>query len=701
MTDLDGIKSRILVIDDDAITRKMIEKTLLKSGYDVESRAGGKDGLVCAVEFKPEIILLDVIMPVMDGYQTCQELRKVFDHNETKIIMLTGLNDGSSVDKAFDMGANDFITKPINWSLLVKRVRYALRERHMYYQLAENEARLKQSQRMAGISYWEYNPETDNVEISGVFCDAALGGQNSINKDKFFDLIYHEDRKMIVDEFCRICLDGGSYHKDHRLIDSDGNEVIYQQLAEAIAGSDGHLVSVLGTLQDITKERHASALIEYQKYYDELTGAPNKQFFYKELEAVIEKGDTCELTAIVFIGIDRFKTINNSLGYKVGDEILKSSVDRIKFAAGPHSIVSRYSGDSFAVIIKGLHHLDELELQLELLQKLISDPYLINNEKLFLSCSSGIVIYPLEDGDSAYLTACAESAMNQAKSLGGNQYCYHSQELSEKAIRMRKLEKQIRNAIDNNGFHMLYQPQIGLKSGSCIGAEALIRMVDDDGKVVSPVEFIPVAEDTGLIVEIGYWIIDTVCKQISDWETSGMNGMRIGINLSARQFIDPKLVSAINNAVKKYNVPKQCIDLEITESIAMDDLGKTLEILHEFKKSGYTISMDDFGTGHSSLSYLQKMPIDVLKVDRAFIKDIASNGENGAIAKTIIAMGHALNMTVIAEGAETEEHMTFLYKEDCDEVQGFFYSPPVNVEAFNDFYDSMTARSPGARTGAC
>ncbi|MDH5764655.1 MAG: EAL domain-containing protein [Gammaproteobacteria bacterium] len=686
MISLDETVSKVLVIDDDVITRKTISKMLSQSGCTVYTKPNGVEGIECAQEVKPDIILLDVMMPLINGYQTCVKLRELFDHNEVKIIMLTGMNDGSSVDRAFDAGANDFIVKPINWQLLVKRVRYALRERYMHYQLVENEAMLKQSQRMAGITYWEFDPETDQVTFSGVFADEHLENVKSITKDRFFEMVHDEDRELIHKEFCRICLHGGSYHKDLRIHDKKNNEMIYQQQAEAMFGSDGYLIRIIGTLQDVTKEHHAAALIEYQKYYDDLTGAPNKSSHYRDLDTLLSRNKDSELIVVLFIGLDRFKSINNSLGYKIGDEILKQSVERIKAAIDEHCIVCRYSGDGFTVIVKGLKNLGVLEVMLRLILKSMSDPFVVENEEIYLSCSIGIAVSPLEDGDAVHLTECAENAMNQAKTSGGNQYCYHSVNISQTAINKREVEKQIRYAIEYDKFMMVYQPQIDLRTGACIGAEALIRMEGQHGEIISPLDFIPVAEETGLIVEIGYWIINVVCKQINTWESMGMNNLRIGINLSARQFNDPGLVNKIKEAVDKYKVPKQCIDLEITESTMMDDMVETQKILTEFKNNGFTISMDDFGTGYSSLSYLQKMPIDILKIDRAFIKDIGENGDNSEIAKTIIAMGHALNMVVIAEGAETKDHMSFLHEELCDEVQGYYYSPPLEVNKFNEFY---------------
>ena len=678
--------AKILVIDDDPITRKMLVKVLSKSGYTVEEAGSGETGLKKIKNFGPEIILLDVVMPGMDGFQTCTQMRKITTYNETPILMLTGLNDEYSVDQAFNVGANDFIAKPINWSLLVKRVRYLVRDRIMNMQLIENEARLRQSQRIAQISYWELNPETSYITISEDFlAKLELTIEASFTLAYFLNLIHQDERSAVNSKIINILQNGQSYQIDHRLIATNGKEYIFQQHAEALLGENGEIIRILGTLQDITQQRHAEALIEYQRNYDDLTKLPNKRSFYHTLDSYLEKNDSDDLFAIILIGIDRFKTINESMGYKTGDIILKNTATRINEIITGHGIVSRYGDDTFAVIINQTNVLEELEILLNVITSALSMPHKINSENVFSTSSIGITLYPLDESKPDQLTANAEIAMNQAKDMGGSRYCYHSPEMNKDAIRKREIEKHIRYGLENDGFQLHYQPQIELRTKKVIGAESLLRLLTADNQYISPFHFIPIAEDTGLIVPLGYWIIESACKQIREWIDSGIINIRYGINLSARQFRDPELVQRLNESVDRYNLPHEVIDLEITESIAMDNMDETLKILHKFKECGYIISMDDFGTGHSSLSYLKQLPIDILKIDREFVKDITADGQNGELAKTIIDMAHNLNMFVIAEGAEDEGHINFLEKNNCDEIQGFYYSKPLPVNEFSEY----------------
>lgn len=678
--------SKILVIDDDPTTRFMLVKTLNKSGYTVEEADCGEKGIEKVSAFVPELILLDVMMPGMDGFETCGEIRKITSYNETPVMMLTGLDDESSVDKAFTAGANDFITKPINWSLLVKRVKYLIRDRIIHMQLVENEARLRQSQRIAKIFYWELKPSSSMVTMSDSFKEqVGLPADNEIHYSHFINLVREDERELIEEKISDILKKGGSYHLDHHISCQSGKECIFKQQAEAIQGANGDVVRIIGTLQDITQQRHAESIIEYQKNYDELTDLPNKNLFCKKLNESLKNYKSETMIAIAFVGVDRFKAINESLGYKAGDIIIKETGNRIKDVLSSRGLVARH-GSSFAILLNAIPSLDYLERILDEIKSVLAKKYTADGEAIYITSNIGITAYPLDDNKAEQLIANAEFAMNQEKELGGINYLYYSPEMNEAAQKKRFLEKQIRYALDNDGFKLYYQPQINLRSKKIIGAEALLRLFTDKNEMISPVDFIPIAEETGLIIEVGYWIIESACKQIRTWIDEGITGVRYGINLSARQFRAPDLVEKLTDSVQRHHLPSEVIDLEITESIAMDDMDETLSILQKFKEHDFTISMDDFGTGHSSLSYLQQMPIDILKIDRAFIKDIGSNGENGEIAKTIIDMAHNLNMDVIAEGAEDDHHIRFLLENNCDEVQGFYYSKPLLV---NDFFEHV------------
>ncbi|MDH5396070.1 MAG: diguanylate cyclase, partial [Gammaproteobacteria bacterium] len=442
--------TKILVIDDDPVTRMMLSKTLTKSGYDVKDADSGEKGLEIITTFVPEIVLLDVMMPGMDGYETCSEIRKIYTYNEMPVIMLTGLNDESSVDKAFTIGANDFVTKPINWSLLVKRVKYLVRDKIINMQLVENEARLRQSQRIAKIFYWELNPENYRITISDTFKKmTGLSCDKELEYTDYLVLMPEDERQQLQDYISNILKTGKGYNIDHHIKCKDGKECIFKQYAEAITGKNGEIISVIGTLQDITEQRNAESLIEYQRYYDGLTTLPNKKLFCKTLDSYIRKGKNEVMIAVIMLGIDRFKKINESLGHQTGDVILKSCGERIKNILANRAFVAYGGGDRFSILLNNISNLEYVEKLVEEVNKSLTESFTISGEIIHITCSIGITIHPMDENSSSQLLENAEFAMNKVKETGGANYSYYSPELNKNALRKRELEKHIRYAIDN------------------------------------------------------------------------------------------------------------------------------------------------------------------------------------------------------------------------------------------------------------
>ncbi len=676
----------ILIIDDDNVTRLTLKKILHKQGYHVEEANSGEGGLAILEHYIPHLILLDVMMPGINGFETCRLIRNNFSYNETPIIMLTGLNDVASVDDAFIAGANDFITKPINWPLLVKRVLYAIRDRDIQIELAENEARLQHSQRIAKLAYWQMDLQNQEINLSDVFYEQFPTKHISANTfADYIQLIHPDDRDLLQNKLTELYKTKQKIEFDHR-IKLDYLDYTFHLYAEAVLDQNNDVQALRGTLQNITQQRNAEALIEHQMYHDDLTGLPNKKQLVNELNKLLARKESdTHLTATVAIGLKRFSEINDSLGHQSADRLLKCFADRLNSLSGIE-IAGRYEAQTFVVLINNLNGLDLLKSALDNMQQHLLTPYVVDKQEIFVDIRMGISIFPIEEGNSNSLISNALLALNNAKESINDKTCFHSPEMNQQAVRIRAIETHIRLALENDQLHLFYQPQIDLSSRKLIGAEALVRLELDDNDWMSPIDFIPVAEETGLIIPMGYWIIETACKQIRTWLDCGVEELRIGINLSAKQFSDPNLSTTLDNAVYKYRLPSHCIDLEITESVALDDLDQTINILQRFKQRGYTISMDDFGTGYSSLSSIHLLPIDILKIDRAFIKDIGRNGEHGAMAKTIINMSHNLNLSVIAEGAENEDHIEFLKANHCNEVQGFYYSRPLSADQFLEYY---------------
>ncbi|MDH5479780.1 MAG: bifunctional diguanylate cyclase/phosphodiesterase, partial [Nitrosomonas sp.] len=380
---------------------------------------------------------------------------------------------------------------------------------------------------------------------------------------------------------------------------------------------------------------------------------------------------------LFFLGLDKFKNVNSTIGHELADNTLKLVADRLKTLESDHLVVTRFSGDKFVVLAKQLDGIDDANMVANQLKSLFTEPFLIDQHEFFITTSIGITLYPQMHSDKKQLVKDAESAMFQAKSLGRNRHEYYREEIGKNFSRKLNLETYLHKALDNNEFEVYYQPQISVLNRRIVGMEALIRWNHPKLGLVSPNDFIPIAEETGMIVPIGSWVMETAARQTALWCKKGYGLLRVGVNLSAKQFQDKDLAKEVIDVIEKTGIMPPSLDLEITESSVMSDISRTISVLHQINEIGVQISMDDFGTGYSSLSYLQQMPLHTLKIDRAFIKDIQPDGTNGEISKVIIAMCHTLGLNVIAEGVETEEQMQFLKMHECNEAQGYFISRPV------------------------
>ena len=406
---------------------------------------------------------------------------------------------------------------------------------------------------------------------------------------------------------------------------------------------------------------------------------------------MLESDKNEKLLAVVFIGIDRFKNINETLGHSVGDDLLIQIADRLSVIED--SFLARYSGDVFAMSISKMNTIDKAIFATSQIRELLSQPFSTMGNELYITVSIGVSVYPLCYGGKDQLLSHAESAMYYSKDSGGNRVSCFDQKMTIKGKRRLYIETDLRKAIDNDQFEIYYQPQVSVQNRRLIGMEALIRWNHPEHGLILPEEFIPVAEETGLILPIGRWVLEKATQQVSEWINKGHGLLRVGVNLSPLQFEDKNLVKEIHNALTSTGLPPCALDIELTESAAMRDIKQTIDILSQFREMGIQTSMDDFGTGYSSLSYLKMMPLHTLKIDRAFIKDISQTGKNGELAEMIISMCHTLGLNVIAEGVETEEHMQFLVNHECIEAQGYLFSPPMPASDFEKILEEYNTTS--------
>ncbi len=679
----------ILVVDDDEHIRQVAALHLEHVGYRVLQASNGQEALTLFDESKskPVMVLLDMIMPVLDGYETCRHLRQRVQGLRLPILILTGLNDESSVDLAFQAGATDFVSKPINWAVLVQRVRYALRDREMYLELEQKEKRLSHAQRIAKLGYGQINLTTGIIDFSPEIAEMlGMEGRSVMSAQEFFGLLEPSDQELMQQALDDAVSNSGQYIFEHRLQLPDQSEKVILQQGEA-KQVDGEWL-IIGTLQDITERAKAEEMIYFHTYYDPLSDLPNRTLFEKQLNEQLKRD---ELQAVLFVGLDRFKAVNDSLGHTRGDLLLKEMAMRFSALQRDAMVVARFAGNIFSIYLPKVGTVEEVDDLAQSLLEIVAIPVVIDELNLEMSASVGIALYPLEVESVERLLLGADTALNLAKQHGGAQYRYFSSELDGLAQERLLLEQELREAIKRDQFELYYQPQIDARSQEIVGVEALIRWNHPNLGLVPPFKFIPLSEETGMIIPIGEWVLNTACQQAKRWLDKGIR-IRMGVNLSVKQLQLENFPVLVASVLEVSGLPPEQLDLEVTESMAISDLKNTISVLEQIRELGVLTSMDDFGTGYSSLSYLQQLPLCTMKIDRAFIKDIDDDGNNAEIAKTIIDLSRNLGLHVIAEGIETRSQFEQLLMHGCDEIQGFYFSKPLTAAEFEALYEQTQGR---------
>ncbi|HEY3057314.1 MAG TPA: EAL domain-containing protein [Thermoanaerobaculia bacterium] len=432
-------------------------------------------------------------------------------------------------------------------------------------------------------------------------------------------------------------------------------------------------------------EREAAELaaveIEHLAYHDQLTGLPNRPLFMDRLIVSLAQAHRAEQKlAVFFLDLDRFKDINDSLGHTIGDTLLKGVAERVHRCTREGDTVARFGGDEFTLLIPKIENIEDAAKIAQKIIETLKIPFLVNDRELFVTTSIGVSIYPSDGSDPETLVRNADTAMYRAKEQGRDNYQLYAPAMNAQALERLALENMLRKALSQNELVLFYQPQIDAETRAIVGLEALVRWRHPQMGMVSPAHFISVAEKSGLIVPIGEWVLRTACRQLRTWQRKIDPEITVAVNLSARQFQQPDLVAMIRSAIEETGIAPSSLEVEITESNAMQNAEHTMYILRELKSIGVRISMDDFGTGYSSLNYLKRFPIDTLKLDRSFIKDVNTDADDAAIVTAVIQMAHSLNLKVVAEGVEREDQLEFLCRQSCDIIQGYLFSKPLPVD---------------------
>jgi diguanylate cyclase (GGDEF)-like protein/PAS domain S-box-containing protein len=687
----------VLVVDDEAMTRALARETLEAEGLEVEEAASGAEGLALFRRRKVDLVLLDVLMPGMDGLECCRHLRADPRGARVPVVILTGMDDDASIERAYDAGATDFMPKPVPWKVLGHRVRYLLRASGSLEALARSQASLAYAQSLARVGNWEWRLDAGSQGGATFWSEEIyriLGlepGAVAPSLEAALARVPQDERPQIAAAFAALLKAGTQAHNvEHRVVRADGSERIVLSNAEAIRDASGRAVLLRGTAQDITERKQIEGKIRALAYFDSLTGLPNRLQFKEQLARAVHRcGRGKDRIAVMFLDLDRFKQINDSLGHPVGDELLKAVAARLVHSvrggddvgrAADGQATARLGGDEFTVLLSGLAcHEDAGKVAARIVAE-IARPFSVAGQELFISASVGIAVYPADGTDVDTLLKNADVAMYSAKDSGRNNYKFYSSELNARALERLNLERDLHRALERNEFLLHYQPQIDRASGRVTGVEALLRWNHAQRGLVPPGHFIPIAEQTGLIAPIGEWVLERACRQAKAWSDEGVGELEMWVNVSGVQFRDRKLAGAIRRALELSGLEPRRLVIEATETIMLEDREATLAILTELKALGIRIAIDDFGTGYSSLAYLKRFPLDTLKIDGSFVRDLDTDAEDRAIVAAIIAMGSALKLNILAEGVETAQQAALLHEMGCPRMQGYYFARPVPAE---------------------
>lgn len=687
----------LLIVDDDTPTRRLLRGVLDRQGFRLIEAADGAEAVELFERERPSLVLLDVMMPVMDGFDACARMRGLDQSEGTPLIMLTGADDIKAIDKAFGAGATDFITKPINWTLLTQRVRYSLRAGQLGREVRQNRLRQAAARRIAKLAFWEWRLTDDALYWSDdLETLIGIASQQLGHLDDFLRAIHPDDRGRARRLLDLVRQSEGQIEMELRM-SAGGPDRLVRMIGErGVQGSDNDLV--LGALQDVTDLRHTEALVDYLALHDELTDRPNRRLFLRRIGETLEAlkaGRPGEVLLVGWIDIARFHRHNEAMGEAGGDLLLIRMAQRLRELVGKQDAVARVGGDEFALMLRAPWTLDAIE-RFESILLNLRRPFHLAQGEAILTFSSGVACFPEHGIDANQLLLLAQDAQRLARSQARPMLVAKPDAPSQtRSVETLEIERALHTALEKQEFFLVYQPQMDLRSGTIVGVESLLRWRHPTWGLVSPTRFITPLESLGLITAVGQWVLEEACRQASRWERAGLD-LRVGINLSPRQFQEPSLFATIQRAIQTSGASPARIELEITESLAMQDPANAIALLGRLRETGIKIAIDDFGIGHSSLEYLLRFPIDAIKIDRAFVSNITRVQADRVIVRAVTAIGQTMGLSVIAEGVETLRQCDFVDALGVSEIQGYLIGKPMEPERIESLLETFVR--PGSDT---
>ncbi|AGK50833.1 diguanylate cyclase domain protein [Burkholderia thailandensis MSMB121] len=672
----------VLVVDDTPANLELAVSALEADGLEVLVAQSGEEAIRRAQLVVPDLVLLDVMMPGIDGFETCRRLKAIDHTRDAPVIFMTALSDVQDKVAGFAAGGIDYLTKPFQIVELAARVKTHLALRAAQQQLVLANARLASSEARYRRLFETASDGIILVDMAGsriTDVNASLVEMLGFERDHFVGRpIGSVPPFEAVPECASLCATlaaSGEIRCEHTsLATATGTLLDVEFLASLYTVGGARIVQC--NVRDITERKQAEARVRYMALHDALTGLPNRALLQEHLaQAIARARREGGRVAALMLDLDRFKHVNDSLGHHIGDRLLEAASMRLRGCLREGDTVARLGGDEFVI---GLADVDGDQGAGEVATRVLttlSRPFFVENHELHVGCSIGISRYPADGEDVQTLLRAADTAMYDAKANGRGIYRFFTPELNAAAQQRLALARDIRYAFDRGEFVLHYQPQVCTHSGAITGVEALLRWRHPEHGLISPLQFVPMLEELGLIVAVGQWVLRTACQQSVQWQSAGLPPVRMAVNLSAYQLQRGDIVRTVDEALRETGLAAEWLELELTETMALYNAQEAIRIMREFKQLGVSLSLDDFGTGWSSLSYLRQFPIDRIKIDRSFIRDVVTHPGASAVVQGIMTLANHLGLQCIAEGVETVQQFGFLQERACGEIQGFLVSP--------------------------
>jgi diguanylate cyclase (GGDEF)-like protein/PAS domain S-box-containing protein len=681
---------QVLLVEDNAGDARLLREMFSKENrdsFELTHLLRLSEAMVHLAKAKVDIVLLDMGLPDAHGLNTVRQVHTAAPG--VPLIVLTGLDDEALAAEAMKQGAQDYLIKgQIESRALPRALRYAIERHRMQEALFVEKDRAQVSLNCIGDAVICTN-SAGNITFLNLVAEKMTGWSRQEAADRPIAEVFHildaTSRQTIANPMKQAVDQDRTVHllSNRVLIRRGGFEMSIEDSVAPIHDRDGHATGAVIVFRDVSAVREMALQLAHSAQHDFLTGLPNRMLLNDRVrQAIVLAPRHLKKVALLFLDLDGFKHINDSLGHPIGDKLLQSVARRLVDCVRGSDTVSRQGGDEFVVLLSEMEHPEDASRTASRMIHAVAEAHTIDQHDLHVTTSIGVSVYPDDGMDAETLVKNADTAMYQAKENGRQGYQFFKPAMNVRAVERQSIEESLRRALERNEFTLHYQPIINLGSGEISGAEALIRWTHPSRGPVPPGQFIPVAEDCGLILPIGNWVLREACKQARAWQVAGLPLSTVAVNISAMEFRDEHFLQGVSAILDDTGLDPKSLELELTESVLMKRAESTATVLKSLRDSGVQLAVDDFGTGYSSLSYLRKFPIDALKIDQSFIRQITTAPDETTIVTAVISMGRSLKLRVVAEGVETREELEFLHAHKCEEAQGYYFSRPIVAQEF-------------------